>query len=148
MAEPRMTIQVSQVLRTIEEHDGRDLYGLEIIQKTGITSGVLYPILKRLEQAGWVTVREERCNPREEGRPIRKFYRLTQTGRIAIARSRTGGPAGSAAFAACQAIRLGAWDDYLIKLETEIRARRNVVSSTVYPYCSSETDQVGDPHEL
>ncbi len=32
----------------------RDIYGLSLCQRTGLPAGTIYPILVRLEQAGWV----------------------------------------------------------------------------------------------
>ena len=62
-----------------------EAYGYEIVSKLTaetngaleITDGTLYPVLYRLERAGFVAVRWE--TP-ERGVP-RKYYRLTETGR-------------------------------------------------------------------
>ncbi len=44
---------------------------------TGTTSGSLYPSLAKLEQAGWIVGERESIDPREEGRPARRYYMLT-----------------------------------------------------------------------
>ena len=44
-------------------------FGLELIRATGRASGTLYPILARLEDAGWVESEWERVDPSEAGRP-------------------------------------------------------------------------------
>ena len=70
--------------------DPREAYGYEIVSKVtdrtngglGITDGTLYPVLYRLERAGWVDVRWE--TP-ARGVP-RKYYRLTPAGREELAR--------------------------------------------------------------
>jgi len=67
-----------------------EAYGYEIVSKLtaetngalAITDGTLYPVLYRLERAGFVTVRWE--TP-ERGVP-RKYYRLTDAGRDELAR--------------------------------------------------------------
>jgi PadR family transcriptional regulator PadR len=68
----------------------REAYGYEIVSKLttetngalGVTDGTLYPVLYRLERAGFVAVRWE--TP-ERGVP-RKYYRLTDAGREELAR--------------------------------------------------------------
>jgi DNA-binding PadR family transcriptional regulator len=67
-----------------------EAYGYEIVTKVttrsngalGVTDGTLYPVLYRLERAGFVAVRWE--TP-ERGVP-RKYYRLTESGREELAR--------------------------------------------------------------
>lgn len=62
-----------------------EAYGYEIVSKLaertngslGVTDGTLYPVLYRLEAAGYVSVRWE--TP-QRGVP-RKYYRLTEEGR-------------------------------------------------------------------
>ncbi len=66
-----------------------EAYGYEIVSKLttesdgalGVTDGTLYPVLYRLERAGFVEVRWE-THPR--GVP-RKYYRLTEAGRRELA---------------------------------------------------------------
>jgi PadR family transcriptional regulator PadR len=57
-----------------------ELSGAEIGQVTKIASGTLYPILARLEQAGWFESRWETERPQALGRPRRRLYRLTGLG--------------------------------------------------------------------
>ena len=67
-----------------------EAYGYEIVTKLttqtngalGVTDGTLYPVLYRLERAGFVVVRWE--TP-ERGVP-RKYYRLTESGQDELAR--------------------------------------------------------------
>jgi len=67
-----------------------EAYGYEIVTKLtsrtngslGVTDGTLYPVLYRLERAGFVAVRWE--TP-DRGVP-RKYYRLTADGRDELAR--------------------------------------------------------------
>jgi DNA-binding PadR family transcriptional regulator len=54
--------------------------GAEIGRATDLASGTLYPILFRLEEAGWLVSRWEAGDPSELGRPRRRLYRVTGIG--------------------------------------------------------------------
>ena len=75
-----MTVQVLLVLQALLREPGRELYGLELSEETGLQPGTAYPILLRLEHEGWVTSRWEDVDPRAEKRPARRYYRLTAGG--------------------------------------------------------------------
>ena len=62
-----------------------ELYGLKIAQNAGRKAGSVYPILARLEEAGWVESSWEREERGERG-PRRRFYRLVPDG-LAAARA-------------------------------------------------------------
>ena len=59
-------------------------YGYQIIKEVpptlGLTESTLYPLLKRLESAGCITVRSAEHNGR-----LRKYYRITKPGRARVA---------------------------------------------------------------
>ena len=76
----RLTVQVLLVLQALLRGPGRELYGLELSQETGLLPGTAYPILLRLEAEGWVTSRWEDVDPRAEKRQARRYYRLTAGG--------------------------------------------------------------------
>ena len=76
----RMTMQTQLILRALLRDPGRELYGLEISAETELMPGTAYPILLRLEKAGWLTSKWEEIDPREEKRPRRRYYRLTGDG--------------------------------------------------------------------
>ena len=80
MAELRMTIPTQLVLRVLLDDPTRELYGVELSDAAGLASGTVHPILARLEGLGWVESRWEVINPRTEGRPARRYYRVTQAG--------------------------------------------------------------------
>ncbi len=65
---------------------GEHLSGAEIRRKTGLASGSIYPALKRLEKAGWLTGKWEDVDPRIKGQPRCRLYALSETG-IAEARA-------------------------------------------------------------
>ncbi|XTZ16162.1 PadR family transcriptional regulator [Micromonospora echinospora] len=77
----RMTLQVQLVLRALLADPEREVYGLEIVESTGLPPGTIYPILARLEAAGWVESRWEVVDQQAEGRPRRRYYRLPPEGR-------------------------------------------------------------------
>ncbi len=88
---PRMTIPSQLVLRALLEDPTREMYGAEIGAEAGLPSGTVHPILARLEGVHWLESRWEDINPRVEGRPARRYYRLTAGGieaaRAALARA-------------------------------------------------------------
>jgi DNA-binding PadR family transcriptional regulator len=75
-----MTASVLKVMAALLADPAADRYGLQLMQDTGLPSGTLYPILVRLERAGWVESRWEETDPAAEGRPARRYYRLTAEG--------------------------------------------------------------------
>jgi PadR family transcriptional regulator, regulatory protein PadR len=82
----RLTLQVQLTLRAMLDGLDRELYGLELVEATGLPPGTIYPIMARLESAGWVSSRWEEIGQEAKGRPRRRYYRLSADG-IAQARS-------------------------------------------------------------
>jgi len=86
-----MTLTTQLVLRALLDQPAKEMYGLEICQKAGLPSGTIHPILARLEKAEWLESRWEEISPHEEGRPRRRYYRLSPGGavraRVALARA-------------------------------------------------------------
>lgn len=54
--------------------------GAELSKLAKIGSGTLYPLLQRMENAGWLASKWEDIDPSEAGRPRRRFYKLTAPG--------------------------------------------------------------------
>jgi DNA-binding PadR family transcriptional regulator len=79
----RMTIPTQRVLEVLLAEPSAESYGLQIGDAAGLPSGTVHPILARLEAVGWVESRWEQIDPRQEGRPARRYYRLTEDGRDA-----------------------------------------------------------------
>jgi PadR family transcriptional regulator, regulatory protein PadR len=75
-----MTIPTQLVLRAFLDDPAQELYGVEIGGAAGLPSGTVHPILARLEGVDWVESRWEDIDPRKEGRPARRYYRLTSGG--------------------------------------------------------------------
>lgn len=80
MSDVRVTVAVARVLREFVAEASEPRYGYELMQLTGFPSGKLYPILARLQQAGWVTREREHIDAAKAGRPPRYLYRLTPRG--------------------------------------------------------------------
>jgi PadR family transcriptional regulator PadR len=76
----RLSERGLQVLRFLIDRPGVSHSGAEIAKVTKTGSGTLYPLLARLETAGWLTSQWESIDPREAGRPRRRLYRLTGVG--------------------------------------------------------------------
>ena len=71
----RMTYATAMVLQAL---DGGSRHGFDIIDATGLRSGTVYPLLRRLEDAGLVKSScEAVAVARSSNRPPRKYYRLT-----------------------------------------------------------------------
>ena len=76
----RMSFQTLKVLEAFLENPTAQLSGADVHKRSGIASGTLYPILLRLESAGWFVSRWEDIDPVSAGRPRRRLYRLTRNG--------------------------------------------------------------------
>ena len=79
-AEPRITGPTLKVLGALLSSGSAELSGAEISRATKLASGTLYPILFRLERAGWLESRWEDDDPKVLGRPRRRFYHATALG--------------------------------------------------------------------
>ena len=56
-------------------------YGFDVIDHTGLPSGTVYPALSRLERDGYVTSSwEDERRAHRDGRPARRYYRVTAPG--------------------------------------------------------------------
>ncbi len=60
-------------------------YGFDIIDRTGLPSGTVYPALASLEKRTFVTSSWEGSREAESaGRPRRRYYRITPAGQQAL----------------------------------------------------------------
>ncbi|HEY4085472.1 MAG TPA: PadR family transcriptional regulator [Bryobacteraceae bacterium] len=65
------------------------VYGYTVMEVTGLPSGTVYPALRRMEQDQLIRSRWERQSIADaEGRPPRKFYKLTRAGEKTLEASR------------------------------------------------------------
>lgn len=80
--EPRMTSPTLRVLKVLLSDVPGAHYGLEMAQEASLPTGTIYPILARLERAGWVTSEWEQLRSVDltRGRHPRRYYRLSPKG--------------------------------------------------------------------
>jgi len=79
----RLSITAVSVLQSIA---GGAVYGFDIIDHTRLPSGTVYPALSRLERDGYVrSTWESDRRAHREGRPARRYYRITAPGVRALA---------------------------------------------------------------
>lgn len=82
----RLSAPLERVLRALLEDPSEPRYGYDLMKAAHLASGTLYPMLARLQRDGLLVSEWEQ--PRtgdQDGRPPRKYYRLTGEG-IRVAR--------------------------------------------------------------
>lgn len=62
----------------------QEVSGYEISKSLGISSGTLYPLLLKAENAGLLQARWEGGDPSELGRPRRRYYQISGQGIDAV----------------------------------------------------------------
>lgn len=63
-------------------------YGFDIMDASELPSGTVYPILSRLEKAGYIRGRWEPAETAQrDKRPTRRYYEISAAGSKALARS-------------------------------------------------------------
>src|SRR2546422_38558 len=77
---PQMTRNTERVLAEFLRDPTKPRYGLEISKGGGLSRRTIYPILARLEAAGWIASEWEQIDPSVERRPARRYYKLTAEG--------------------------------------------------------------------
>ncbi|MFC8383908.1 helix-turn-helix transcriptional regulator [Nocardia sp. NPDC057272] len=77
MRDIRMTLWTVVVLREFVVNTPEPQYGFDLMKRLDLASGTLYPILSRLEEAGWIAGQVEAIDAVKEGRRPRKNYLLT-----------------------------------------------------------------------
>lgn len=75
---PQLTPHTMTVLEAVITEPGSS--GADVAKRTKLATGTLYPILLRLEAAGWLHSSWEAGSPEVLGRPRRRFYRVTAEG--------------------------------------------------------------------
>jgi PadR family transcriptional regulator, regulatory protein PadR len=78
--EPRVSTDMLKVLGAMLEEPIAWHYGLRLAKDAKIAAGTIYPMLARLERAGWLESKWEKEGPENEGRPRRRLYHLTGDG--------------------------------------------------------------------
>lgn len=76
--EPKLTHTATMILQAI---GAGYVYGLSVMQATGLPSGTVYPAMRRLERDGLIRSSWEKQKIADaEQRPLRKYYKLTRSG--------------------------------------------------------------------
>jgi len=82
MAEAKLTHTATMILQAI---DAGYVYGLSVMDATGLPSGTVYPAMRRLEAAKLIRSSWESQRIADaEQRPARKYYRLTAAGKTTL----------------------------------------------------------------
>lgn len=81
MRKTRARVQVAIAL--LDDPTGRH-WGYELSRKSGVRSGVLYPMLAWMLDQGWLTDGWEDPTTIQNKRPPRRYYVLTDGGRLAL----------------------------------------------------------------
>jgi PadR family transcriptional regulator PadR len=81
MRTTRALVQVVIVL--LDDPTGRH-WGYELSKRSGVRSGVLYPMLTRMLGENWLTDGWEDPTTIQDKRPPRRYYELTDEGRHAL----------------------------------------------------------------
>ena len=79
----RRTYTAVTIARVLLAEPDKLHWGAGIIATTRINPGSVYPILKRMEEAGWVTSELEDMSE-VHSRPPRRFHRLTEKGKLEL----------------------------------------------------------------
>jgi PadR family transcriptional regulator, regulatory protein PadR len=78
--QPRLTLASLKVLRVFLENPKQQLAGVDIQKLSGLPTGTIYPIMLRFESAGLLDSEWEDIDPKEAGRPRKRFHWLTPDG--------------------------------------------------------------------
>ena len=78
--EVRLTGPTLKLLKLMLEEPAKKRSGAEVSREAKIGSGTLYPLLVRLERVGWLISEWEQIDPKEAGRPRKRYYRLSAIG--------------------------------------------------------------------
>lgn len=81
MRKTHALIQVAMAL--LDDPSGRH-WGYQLSKESGVRSGVLYPILTRMLDEEWLTDGWEDPNTIKAKRPPRRYYELTDQGRVEL----------------------------------------------------------------
>jgi PadR family transcriptional regulator, regulatory protein PadR len=83
----RVSRPMLKVFKMMIEKPQTPYSGADIARQVGLGSGTLYPLLQRLENAGWMRSDWEQVDPAQAGRPRRRLYRLTGHGQTLAAKA-------------------------------------------------------------
>ena len=80
--EPKLSHTAAMILQAI---GAGFVYGFSIMETSGLPSGTVYPAMRRLERDGLIRSQwEQQSIADAEQRPLRKYYKLTRSGRATL----------------------------------------------------------------
>ena len=83
----RLTFSTTAVMQAVA---AGNRHGFDIMDATGLPDGTVYPALRRLQHAGYLSSQwEDEKRAFAKGRPARRNYKLTPVGRKALAEGRS-----------------------------------------------------------
>jgi PadR family transcriptional regulator PadR len=74
---------VQLAIALMNDSSGRH-WGYQLSKASGIRSGVMYPLLSRMLDEGWLEDGWEEADGSKKKRPPRRYYTLTNEGRIEL----------------------------------------------------------------
>jgi PadR family transcriptional regulator, regulatory protein PadR len=81
----RRTYALVAVAVVLISDPGARHWGYDLSRRSGVRSGVMYPILQRMLDEGWLADGwEDQAQAGREKRPPRRYYELTSEGRTAL----------------------------------------------------------------
>jgi PadR family transcriptional regulator len=81
----RRTYALVQVAIALMSDPGGRHWGYELGKQSGVRSGVMYPLLQRMLDEGWLADGwEEQAQTGRAKRPPRRYYELTGAGKAAL----------------------------------------------------------------
>ena len=86
LSDTRLSHTAAMILQAL---DAGFVYGFSIMEMTGLPSGTVYPAMRRLERDDLIRSHWEKQSIADaEQRPARKYYKLTNAGKITLEASR------------------------------------------------------------
>lgn len=76
----RTTTALVQVAVALMERPADSHWGYDLSKRAEVRSGVLYPILGRMLEEGWLVDGWEDATEQRPGRPPRRYYTITELG--------------------------------------------------------------------
>jgi PadR family transcriptional regulator PadR len=81
----RRTYALVQVALALMAEPGARHWGYELTKQSGVRSGVMYPLLQRMLDEGWLDDGwEDQGQVGRAKRPPRRYYKLTDVGKAAL----------------------------------------------------------------
>jgi DNA-binding PadR family transcriptional regulator len=81
--EQRITANTERIVTLFARDPATELAGADVERATKIAKGTVYPSLTRMHRRGWLTYRWEQIDPKQEGRPRKRLYKITGQGELA-----------------------------------------------------------------